>query len=902
MDGFITKKRIDDTVSNNILRMIVLAPIFVALLLLALSGASSAQPTTPASGLTRSYPVVDTGQTSCYDSSNVITCPTTGEAVAGQDAQRAGNQPSFIDNDDGTISDNVTGLMWQKSADMDEDGDIDAADKLTYDQAQAGAATLTLAGYDDWRLPTIKELYSLIDFSGVDPSGWNGSDTSVLVPFIDTEYFDFAYGDTSAGERIIDAQYASSTLYVSTTMNGNETLFGVNFADGRIKGYGLSLRGRDKTFFAKYVRGNVDYGENDLVDNGDGTITDSATDLMWAQSDSGAGLDWEQALAWVEQSNAENYLGYDDWHLPDAKELQSIVDYSRSPATSSSAAIDPLFNAASITNEAGQSDYPAYWSSTTHANWTNRPGVYAVYVNFGRSMGYMNGTWLDVHGAGAQRSDPKSGDPDDWPTGHGPQGDGIRIYNYVRLVRNADATSSTATATPTSTPTATSNSTLLPDDQIYLPIILDGGSATITPTATPSATTTPIPSATTTPIAPTADGYNLFSPLRNTSTYLIDDEGETVFTWASSYPPGNAVYLLENGNLLRTGNTESTSFDVGGAGGIVEAITSAGVVNWSFEYDTAQGRLHHDIESLPNGNVLMIAWEVKTEAEAIAAGRNPTLLADSELWPDTIIEIDPRSNTIVWEWHVWDHLVQDFDPGKANYGVVADQPQLIDLNYSDSGARPGTADWNHTNAIDYNAGLDQILLSVRGFSEIWVIDHSTTTAEAAGHSGGVSGKGGDLLYRWGNPQAFDSGDSGDQQLFVQHDAQWIPSGYPGEGNILVFNNGSGRAGGNYSSVDEITPPIDNDGNYSGSGPTAGFGPTAPTWSYTAPSPTDFYATNISGAQRLSNGNTLICDGPAGYFFEVNTAGDLVWDYDYGQPVFRVTRYQSNYPGLPTISQ
>ncbi len=243
MDELITKKRIDNTVTIHILRMMVLAPVFVALLLLIMSGVSSAQPASPTSGLTSNYPVVDTGQTSCYDSSNVIACPAAGQAFAGQDAQQAGNQPSFTDNGDGTISDNVTGLMWQKSADMDGDGDIDTADKLTYDQTLAGAATMSLAGYDDWRLPTIKELYSLIDFRGVDPSGWwNGSDTSSLVPFIDSEYFDFAYGDTSANERIIDAQYASSTLYVSTTMNGNETMFGVNFADGRIKGYGLASR------------------------------------------------------------------------------------------------------------------------------------------------------------------------------------------------------------------------------------------------------------------------------------------------------------------------------------------------------------------------------------------------------------------------------------------------------------------------------------------------------------------------------------------------------------------------------------------------------------------------------------------------------------------------------------
>jgi len=391
-----------------------------------------------------SFSVVDTGQDTCYDDSGAIPCPDPGEAFYGQDAQHTGNTPGYTDNGDGTITDNVTGLMWQKSPDTDGDGDIDANDKLTYDQAVARASTLNLCGYTDWRLPTIKELYSLIDFSGIDPSGYEGTDTSGLVPFIDTAYFDFAYGDTSAGERIIDAQYASSNLYVANTANdGGRTLFGVNFADGRIKGYGLTLFGSDKTFFVIYERGNTSYGQNDFTDNGDGTISDNATGLMWAQNDSGMGLNWEEALAWVEAQNAANYLGYSGWRLPDAKELQSIVDYTRSPDTTSSAAIDPLFNATSITNEAGQTDYPFYWTGTTHANWSAIPGASGAYVAFGRAMGYMNNTWVDVHGAGAQRSDPKEGDPADYPYGHGPQGDAIRIYNYVRLVRDVSGTQST---------------------------------------------------------------------------------------------------------------------------------------------------------------------------------------------------------------------------------------------------------------------------------------------------------------------------------------------------------------------------------------------------------------------------------------------------------------------------
>jgi len=382
------------------------------------------------------YPNVDTGQGACYDASGAAAaCPAEGEALFGQDAQFSGNTPGYTDNGDGTISDNVTGLMWQQSPDTNGDGMINATDKLTFAEAVAGASMLSLGGYSDWRLPAIKELYSLILFDGTDPSGNEDADTSGLIPFIDSAYFDFTYGDTSSGERIIDAQYATSSKYVYTTMNGDETMFGVNFADGRIKGYGLSLRGREKTFFVIYVRGNPDYGINDFVDNGDGTIMDQATGLMWVQSDSGIGMDWQEALAYCQNLTS---AGYDDWRLPNAKELQSIVDYTRSPDTTNSAAIDPLFNVTPITNEAGEQDYPAYWSSSTHANLRN--GSNAAYVNFGRSMGYMNANWLDVHGAGAQRSDPKSGDPTNWPTGHGPQGDAIRIYNYVRCTRSGEVT------------------------------------------------------------------------------------------------------------------------------------------------------------------------------------------------------------------------------------------------------------------------------------------------------------------------------------------------------------------------------------------------------------------------------------------------------------------------------
>ncbi len=384
-------------------------------------------------GPTHNY-LPDTGQSRCYDSGGSLTpCPSAGARFYGQDAQYQGHGPSYTDHGDGSVSDNVTGLMWQQSSDRNEDGEINASDKLGYANALNYCDNLNLAGHDDWWLPTIKQMYSLIDFDGKDISG----DSSELVPFLDTEYFAFGYGDTSAGERLIDAQFATSTRYNATTMGGAETLFGVNLADGRIKGYPISSHGQDKLFYLMCARGNREYGQNRFTDNGDGSVTDSAAGLTWAQDDSGMAMNWEDALAWAQQQNALNYLGHDDWRLPNAKELQSLVDYTRSPDATDSPAIDPLFNATPIINEAGQTDYPFYWTATTHLSVGPVSGGNAVYISFGRATGYMNGAWIDVHGAGAQRSDPKDGARDDYPRAHGPQGDAQRVFNYVRLVRDA---------------------------------------------------------------------------------------------------------------------------------------------------------------------------------------------------------------------------------------------------------------------------------------------------------------------------------------------------------------------------------------------------------------------------------------------------------------------------------
>ena len=374
------------------------------------------------------YVVVDTSQTICYSDTAVITAPAAGQPFYGQDAQINGNQPAYQNNGDGTITDLTTGLMWVKERGV----------KLTWDDACSGAASCAIGGYDDWRMPTIKELYSLIHFTGA--NGTSMTSTAGYVPFIDTNYFDFAYGSGVGDERVIDCQDWSATPYVSTTMTGDATVFGVNFSDGRIKGYPKYVPGSGttgETMYHRYVRGNTGYAINKFVNNGDGTISDKATRLMWARNDCGSGLNWQQALAWVQSQNAANYLGHNDWRLPNAKELQSIVDYTRSPATTSSPALSAMFNCTGITNEAGVADYPYFWTGTTLLDGTATAS--GVYICFGRAMGYMNGSWLDVHGAGAQRSDFKSGSPSDYPTGRGPQGDAVRIYNYVRLVRDIPA-------------------------------------------------------------------------------------------------------------------------------------------------------------------------------------------------------------------------------------------------------------------------------------------------------------------------------------------------------------------------------------------------------------------------------------------------------------------------------
>ena len=282
---------------------------------------------------------------------------------------------------------------------------------------------------------------------------------------------------------------------------------------------------------------------------------------------------------------------------------------------------------------------------------------------------------------------------------------------------------------------------------------------------------------------------------------------------------------------------------------------------------------HHDVEPLPNGNVLLIAWEEKSIAEAIAQGRDPGLLAPFPFFlPDSIVEVQPTgptTGTVVWEWHVWDHLIQDHDPSKPNFGSVANHPELLDFNYPPLIHRDG--DFNHVNGIDYDPIHDWIVISALQQNEIWIIDHSTTTAEAAGHTGGRWGKGGDFLYRWGNPAAYRAGPPSARQLWGQHDPRFIPPGVPGAGNLTVFNNGYA---GLRSAVYELDLPIDVAGNFILS-PGGAYGPSAPLWTY---APTGLFSSIMSSAERLPNGNTLVCSSNQKWIFEVTPSGQRVWEY------------------------
>ena len=412
------------------------------------------------------------------------------------------------------------------------------------------------------------------------------------------------------------------------------------------------------------------------------------------------------------------------------------------------------------------------------------------------------------------------------------------------------------------------------------------------------------------------DAYTLISV--HTKAYLFNNCGEVINEWNSTYPPGNSVYLLPNGNLLRAGRVIDNSSNIffGGQGGVVELYNWDGDLIWSYLYNSNDFRQHHDIYPMPNGNVMILAATVMTELEAITAGRDPDLINDNRLYNERVFEVEPigtNQGNVVWEWNVKDHLIQDFDIAKNNFGDVAMAPGRLDINFLNGGS--GGANWLHFNSIQYDENLDQIVMSSRNLSEIYIIDHSTTIAESATSTGGTYGKGGDFLYRWGNPIAYQQGTTADRTLFGQHYPHYIENGLIDAGKLLIFNNGNGRFPA-YSEVVIIDPPASTPGVYEYT-PNTAYGPLAPEYSYSDQStiPSEFNSPILSSAQRLPNGNILICEGASGEVFEIDSSENEVWRYvnpvsnstgtvaTQGDPapgsntLFRAIKYGNDYPAF-----
>ncbi len=373
-----------------------------------------------------------------------------------------------------------------------------------------------------------------------------------------------------------------------------------------------------------------------------------------------------------------------------------------------------------------------------------------------------------------------------------------------------------------------------------------------------------------------SDGYTLLSTHHSTTTYLIDNCGFVVHSWESDYYPGVTVKLLSNGDLLRATKYNSEFFIHGGAGGRIELLNWDGSIKWEFNYASSEYRHHHDVHEMDNGNFLILAWDKHTRSDAILAGRDPALIGtdDDDIWGEHIIEVKPLDNNgfeIVWEWYVWDHLVQEYDNTKNNYGSVADSPELIDLNLISS--EIDGPDIVHANGFSYSETLDQIIISSRNYNEFWIIDHSTSTEEAKGHIGGAHEKGGDLIYRYGNPQAYSQGTIEDKKLFGQHNVRWTGS----DTKVMLFNNGYEREGEVYSSVDFLELPmvddkyvVDDEGTY---------GPNDFDRTYKSTDIQGFeFSGFISGAVELENNNILICSGAVGTLVEITPDGEPVWNY------------------------
>ncbi len=411
-------------------------------------------------------------------------------------------------------------------------------------------------------------------------------------------------------------------------------------------------------------------------------------------------------------------------------------------------------------------------------------------------------------------------------------------------------------------------------------------------------------------------GYTLFTPQiglsgsADVTSYLMDNDYNIIQSWEHSNAPASMPYLIpgdesgwENTLLIYPYRVDNPTMESGGVGGAVQCLTWDGTLVWEYELSNSNYQHHHDVEPLPNGNVLMIAWEKKTSTEAYAMGREEIDNPLNQIWSEAIFEIQPDGNgsaEVVWEWHLWDHLIQDFDPELPGYGVISDHPELFNINNGDAGtpSGPGTAngDWIHINTISYHEEWDQIVLSSRFQSEIFVIDHGTTTEEAASHSGGNYGRGGDFLYRWGNPQNYNRGHEAEQIISNQHSINWIPENYPGANNFILFNNyqsGSGPWG--ESTVLEFNPPVDLDGNYSIEEGEA-YAPDTYSWSYEG----DIFTSMQGGAFRLPNGNTLITDCDSAHILEVTDEGIIVWEYtdnaNSNTVIARAQKYSLDYFG------
>jgi len=382
-------------------------------------------------------------------------------------------------------------------------------------------------------------------------------------------------------------------------------------------------------------------------------------------------------------------------------------------------------------------------------------------------------------------------------------------------------------------------------------------------------------------------GLTIISVRASNDTYLMDLEYNVVKTWHGADVPTEIAYMLPDSSVLRPCRVPGA----GGRGGRIQHIDTNDVVIWDYVFSTPDYLQHHDFEPMPNGNVLMVAWELYTVAEAVQAGRQEISVDMKTTYLAEVQPDGPTGGILVWEWRAWDHLVQDADPTKDNYGVVEDHPELLDINFGISSG--GT--WMHSNAVDYNQKLDQVVISARNMGEVYVIDHSTTTAEAAGHEGGRWGHGGDFLYRWGNPQVYRRGDAADQVFWGAHGAIWIDEYLPGAGNIMVFNNGDHtNPMDDYSSVEEILPPQSEPGVYV-IDPGQPYGPTTATWRYgDVPG---FFSATLGGAYRMPNGNTLICEGRDSRIFEVNPDGTVVWVFLSGDTVHRAPRYWGAVSGV-----